>query len=110
MHPIYYTIGMHLPLMIIPNTEAHLDGHTIITRTYHVFKQPANPDVVVPHEKVLKVDNSKNPNYMGCLIFDVPGKVYNYEPDGNIRLTTDEVEEIIEHLNHYRDNPSIWPM
>jgi hypothetical protein len=95
--------------MIIPNTEAHLDGHSIITRRYHIFKHTLDADNVQPRESILKVDNSANPNYMGCLVFDIPGKVYNYEPDGNIRLTTDEIEEVIEHLNHFRDNPSLWP-
>jgi hypothetical protein len=110
MHPIYYTIGAQLPLMIIPDTQAHLNGHTIITRTYDIFKHLPDAEKVQQHESILKVDNSTDPNYMGRLIFDIPGKLYNYEADGNIDLTADEVEELIEHLNHYRDNPSIWPM
>jgi hypothetical protein len=110
MHPIYYTVGDQLSLMIIPDTQAHLNGHTIITRTYRIFKHIAHAGNVQLPESILKVDNSADPNYMGCLVFDIPGKLYSYEADGNIDLTPDEVEELIEHLNHYRDNPDIWPI
>ena len=110
MHPIYYTIGLELPLMIIPNTEASLDGHAIITRTYHIYKHIPDPGFVQAHENILGVNKNDDPHYMGYLSFDVPGKLYTYIADGNIDLDGEQIQEIIEHLNHYRDNPKFWPL
>ncbi|WP_448701892.1 hypothetical protein ACFGVR_06460 [Mucilaginibacter sp. AW1-3] len=46
MKPLYVAIARDLKLMVIPDTQAHLDRHTIITRTYSVFrdktKNPSN--------------------------------------------------------------------
>jgi hypothetical protein len=112
MHPIYFTIGLELPLMIIPDTQAHLDGHTIITHTYHIYKQseesPNRP--LLRSMDSLGLNKNDNPDYMGYITFDVPGKVYSYTADGPAELESSEVRELIEHLNHFRDNPGLWPI
>jgi len=36
------------------------------------------------------------------------GHVFIYTDDGNDRLTSDEVEEVIELISHYRDTPKLW--
>jgi len=109
MHPIYYNLGLDLPLMIIPDTQAHLDGHAIITHTYHIYKHIPDPGFIRSHENILGVNRNNDPDYMGYITFDVPGKAFSYTADGNIDLETGQVQEIIEHLNHYRDNPRLWP-
>ena len=38
MKPIFITVGSALPLMILPDTEAHLDGHPVITYTYSLYR------------------------------------------------------------------------
>ena len=37
MKPIFFTVDNSLPLKIIPDTQAHLDGHTVIAYNYNVF-------------------------------------------------------------------------
>ncbi len=39
MLPINFTLRPTLSFIITPDTQAHLDGHTIITRTYHTHKK-----------------------------------------------------------------------
>ncbi|MDB5109516.1 MAG: hypothetical protein JWR67_630, partial [Mucilaginibacter sp.] len=37
MTPIFLTVGNNLPVMIIPNTKVHFDGHAVLTHTYSIF-------------------------------------------------------------------------
>jgi hypothetical protein len=37
MKTLNFTLDGNLKVMVIPDTQAHLDGHTIITHTYSVF-------------------------------------------------------------------------
>lgn len=107
MQPIYFTVGNNLPLLIIPDTQAHLDGHTIITHTYHLYRQPEDTlsRKLFQLDDYLGVNKDKNPNYMGYLTFDVPGKAYSYTGDGQTNLSPEELEELIDYLNFLRDNP-----
>lgn len=111
MQPIYFTLEPNLPLMIIPDTQAHLDGHTIITQTYHLYRQleKAFANQMHQRENHLGLNKDKDPNYMGYLTFEVAGRVYSYTADGYEDLSSDEVEQIIEYLNVFRDNPPMWP-
>jgi len=36
--PIYLTVGEYR-LLTIPDTQAHLDGHTVVTHTYQIYRQ-----------------------------------------------------------------------
>ena len=111
MQPIYLTIGLH-PLMIIPDTLAHLNGHLAITHTYHIYRQSG----LVPnreqfgHEEKLGLDKNEDPDYLGHLVFEIPDKLFNYFPSGKRHLQSGDVSELVEQLRHYRDNPGLWPM
>ncbi|MEO3407331.1 hypothetical protein AAFN85_25660 [Mucilaginibacter sp. CAU 1740] len=110
MVPIYFTLSPQLSLIIIPDTQAHLDGHTIITRTYHIHKK----DESLSREfyrnlEILGINHNDEPSYMGYLTFDVPGRIYSYTRDGDLTLSSDEIEELIEQLNEVRENPGMWP-
>lgn len=110
MLPIYFTLRPALQLIIIPDTQAHLDGHTIITRTYHIHKK----DEALSREfytnlERLGINHNDEPSYMGYLTFDVPGRVYSYTSDGDLSLSTSEIEQLIEFLNELRENPPMWP-
>jgi hypothetical protein len=78
MTPLFLKLNNGTPLMIIPDTEAHLDGHTILTYTYSI------------------------------ITFERPGELFSYTPDGKRVLAHDELEEIIERLTYIRDHPSLW--
>jgi len=108
MKPIYFTIGKKLPLMIIPDSQAHLNGHTILTYTYSIFKNPAGKNEYLNKESTLHTEKKHDPNYMGYITFEQPGKLFTYTADGSENLTSDEVEETIEYISHYRDTPKMW--
>jgi hypothetical protein len=110
MSPLFFTLGNRLDLMIIPDTEAHLDGHTILTHTYSIFKDVANgnPNQSKNKENFLHLDRIKDPDYLGYITFEKPGHLFSYTHNGVHQLNRDEVEELIEHLTNIRDNPSTW--
>ncbi|QEM02599.1 hypothetical protein DIU31_003355 [Mucilaginibacter rubeus] len=110
MVPILLTIGFQ-PMLIIPVTQAHLDGHAIITRTYDIYKQSGiliNNELFGQEEKRAAPDKN-NPDNMGCIVVGVPGKLFTYFPEGKTKLDSDALTELIENLSHYRDNPGYWP-
>lgn len=109
MHPLYFTIGNHKKLLIIPDTIAHLDGHAILTFTYSIFKDDGHNSVHKDRrrEDTLHLAEIEDPNYYGFITFEKPDHIFSYNP-GQRRLNNSEVEEIIEYLSHVRDNPSLW--
>jgi len=110
MKPIFITVGNELPLMIIPDSQAHLDGHTILTYTYNIYKNVKSGDTaaIKNKESFLHLEKNKDPNYMGYFTFEQANKQFSYIPAGDDMLTGDEVDEIIELINHYRDTPKLW--
>lgn len=110
MSAIFFSVDVNLPVMVIPDTQAQADGHAVITYTYSVYKDTSegNPALEQTKESELHLQKHTDPNYMGFITFEDPGKLFTYTPDGKQDLTSDQVEEIIEQISHYRDNPSMW--
>lgn len=109
MQPIFIKVGADLPLMIIPDSEAHVDGHPVLTYTYSIYKDKNNnKSGLVSKENNLHLQKNDNPDYMGYITFEQPGKLFTYTADGHSELNSDEIEEIIELISHYRDTPSMW--
>jgi hypothetical protein len=110
MVPIYFKLDSGLFLMIIPDTAAHLDGHTVITHTYSIFKDAGlgNPLIARSKESTLHLEAIKDPNYYGYLTFELPGKLFTYTAEGGLELNNGEVEQVIELLSHVRTNPALW--
>jgi hypothetical protein len=110
MTPIFFKVGQELPVMVIPNTEAHLDGHAVLTYTYNIYHDGGFEDATTVNmkEQELLLEKKKSPNYMGFITFEEPGKLFTYTADGNQELSSDEVQEIIENISHYRDHPGLW--
>jgi hypothetical protein len=110
MKPIFFTLGERLPLMIIPDTQAHLNGHTIITHTYSIYLDidNGNPEQALTKETTLHLERIKDPDYYGYITFEQTGQIFTYTPDGQKNLNDDQIEQIIENVSHVRDNPSIW--
>lgn len=109
MSAIFFSINS-LPVMVIPDTQAHLDGHAVITYTYSIFKDTGISDPALEASKSSELHLTKHtdPNYLGYITFEDPGKLFTYTADGQKDLTADQVEEIIEQISHYRDNPDLW--
>jgi hypothetical protein len=110
MQPIFFTIGARLPLMIIPDSQAHVDGHPVLTYTYSVYKNSKKHSELVNIESNLHLTKNTNPDYMGYITFEQPGRLFTYTADGQQDLSSDEVREIIEMITHYRDTPAMWTL
>ncbi|MBK0380794.1 hypothetical protein [Mucilaginibacter segetis] len=110
MSPIFFTVGTELPVMIIPNTDAHVDGHPVLTYTYNIYRDFGfeNADTVNYKKEELLLDKKHSPNYLGYITFEDPGKLFTYTADGTEELSADDVQEIIENITHYRDHPGLW--
>jgi hypothetical protein len=110
MTPLFLKLINGTPLMIIPDTEAHLDGHTILTYTYSIFLDKKDGDIrqAIGKENALHLSKHTDPDYYGYITFEKPGKLFSYTPDGKQKLTRNELEEIIERLTYIRDHPSLW--
>lgn len=112
MNPIFFKVSSNLPVMIIPNTDAHVDGHPVLTYTYNIYRDTGFEDPAMIHlkEKELLLDKKTSTNYMGFITFEDPGKLFTYTADGQEELSSEEVEEVIENISHYRDHPGMWQL
>jgi hypothetical protein len=45
------------------------------------------------------LENKNSPDYLGFITSEIPGRLFNYTPNGDRRLLPEEVEEVIEHLS-----------
>jgi hypothetical protein len=110
MKTLYFTLESNLKVMVIPDTQAHLDGHTIITHTYSIFRDTGsgNPLLARSRESTLHLEENNDPDYCGFITFEKPGSLFTYTADGQQELNTDETTELIEHLSNVRDNPALW--
>jgi hypothetical protein len=100
----------NLSLVIIPDTQAHLNGHAVITYTYSLFTDNGenNPALMQSRESKLHLDCSKDPDYYGTITFELPDKLFNYTPGRLKKLDNDQVEQAIEFLSDVRNNPNLW--
>ena len=110
MKPLFFTLDQDLPVMIIPDTQAHLDGHEIITHTYSIYLDVDNgdPRQSLTKETLLHVTNHTDPDYFGFLTFEKPGKLFTYTANGQRELDDLQVNELIEKISTLRDDPSTW--
>ena len=109
MKPIYIEIDHHVPLMVMPEADAHMDGHPVLTYSYAIYRDAyQSENRFTDTDRLLTPDKKTNPDYMGTLTFEQPGKVFSYEADGQHELPECAVEEIIERITHHGDNPALW--
>lgn len=109
MKPMYFEVDDHLPLIVVPESDAHMDGHPVLTYSYAIFKKNENPfDMPAAADKLLAADKVSNPDYLGKLIFEYPGKLFTYEAGKVSQLGEGEISELIEKITAYRENPSQW--
>lgn len=97
--------------MAIPDTEAHFNGHPVISYTYSLFVDEAksNPSQALAKESTLHLEKINDPNYLGFIAFETPANVFSYT-SGQQALTPEQIDEIIEHLTLIRDNPALWKL
>jgi len=109
MKPFFVTTANNLSLIIMPESEAHADGHPFLTYTYSIFRRD---DAILAKlnqpDRLLLPNKKTNPDYLGYVSFEQPGKVFNYIADGEHELSYDEVVDVIEEINRFRDTPKLW--
>ena len=110
MTPLFFTLGNRKSLMIIPDTLAHLNGHTILTHTYNIYLDNGlnEPAQSRSKESALHLQTHADPNYYGFITIENPGNIFTYASDGGNELGADEVQELVEDIRHIRDNPNLW--
>jgi hypothetical protein len=74
MTPIFFILDSSLPLMVIPDTQAHLNGHTILTFTYSIFLDTGtgNPLIARSKESTLHLEEITDPNYYVISLLSSP--------------------------------------
>jgi hypothetical protein len=100
MVPLFFSLGNLLQLMVIRDSEAHLDGQTILTKTYSIFQDMAlrDPRQSKSKEATLHLERIADPEYYGFLTCEEPGGVFTYTDDGLKHLSGDELEQLIEQI------------
>lgn len=101
MKPIYISLNTRRKLMVIPDTDAHLNSHPVLSYSYSIYKDG------IEHDQ-LRLEKKQNPYYLGEIIFKGPDHLVEYQQEGNERLDETEVQQLIKEINHYRDNPNLW--
>ena len=100
MAPLFFSLGNLLQLMVIRDSEVHLDGQSLITKTFSIFRDMAlrDPRQSKSKEATLHLDRITDPEYYGFLTLAAPGSTYTYTADGLKQLTDDEIEQLIEQI------------
>src|SRR3954467_12900703 len=106
MIPIFFTISGKTPIKAIPDTQAHLDGHTVLAYNYNIYFDRSKIDQ--SHGFKAEMNKMDDPDYYGSITIEKPGHLFTYMPGGRRVLTRTEIEEVIEQLSNYRDNPNLW--
>jgi len=111
MTPIFFTLGDHRTVKVIPNVQAEVNGHPVLTYIYNIYRKNDFDDSEEQRkESELLLEKKTDPNYLGYITFEDPGRVFTYTADGQGELTQEEIEEIIENISHYRDHPGMWDL
>lgn len=109
MRPFNLTVARTLDLTIIPDSDAHMDGHPVLTYSYSNYRNDGlwTGDNLSEKENNVHLEKQYDPNYLGVILFEAPDRLFTYKA-GNQALFGDEVEELIEQITHYRDTPVMW--
>jgi hypothetical protein len=105
MVPIYVSVGEQ-SIKIVPDIQAHVDGHPVLTYTYHLFKDERDSDEE-PDQSAIDI-NTSNPGYWGFITFELPGRMFTYTSNGEYELDNEQIQKLIEQINHYREHPELW--
>jgi len=110
MKAFYILMKDITPIMVIPDVNAHVDGHPILTSSYALYKSDGSQDRIdtLNTDKLLAPEKLKHPDYLGTIFYDEPDHSISYDADGLNELSAYEVEDIIKQINSYRKNSGIW--
>jgi hypothetical protein len=109
MKPWYFTLKSGRNLMVLPNAEVEHDGHPIISYHYNIFR--SDPDINLPEplsNPEPSFPDKTDPDFLGYISFEKPGQQYSYTSESEWALDRWEIAEIIDMINHVRENPELW--
>lgn len=108
MKSIYIMVDS-LPLKVVPEVKAAMDGHPILTYKYFLFRDieatESVSDIIRLRNQQISEDNG---NYFGFITFDQPGRMFTYTSNQSHELGTTAVEQVIEQITYYREHPELW--
>jgi len=109
MKPIYFKLESGRSLIVVPETQLLMDGHPILSLNYNIFNtEKENTAHGVAVNDSATIPDKSDPNYLGFISFEHPGKMYTYTSENDKPLNRTEVEETIELISHIRDNSNLW--
>lgn len=66
MKPFFVTIANNLSLIVLPESDAHVDGHPVLTYKYSIYKRDTSAlSKLNQPDKLLQPNKKNNPNYLG---------------------------------------------
>ena len=111
MTPFFCKLPSDLTVMVIPDTQAHVDGHPVLTYSYTLYQaQPGHSEVEMSStDQLLAPEKTKHKDYLGTIYFEQPYKSFSYTADGMNQLDVEDVEQVIGKITEYRLNQELWP-
>ena len=98
-----------MPYRIIPDIQVQLQGEPMLSYSYSIYKGAYDVQNGGSYiEAKLRIEDSNNPDYIGSVILDAPGNSFSYNADGYSELTSPEINDLIEVIEHYHAHPLIW--
>ena len=106
MAPLFISLGNLLQLMVIRDSEAHLNGQSILTKTYSIFADMAqrDPRQSKSKEGTLHLERIDDPEYYGFLTKQISNSLFTYTADGKKQLSADELAQVIEQIADWYGN------
>jgi len=111
MTPFFCKLDSQITVMVIPDSQAHVDGHPVLTYSYTLYRSEAGHSYVElsSADQLLAPDKIKHKDYLGTIYFDQPYKSFSYTADGINQLDVEDVEQVIRMITEYRMNQKLWP-
>jgi hypothetical protein len=84
MTPFYCTITGGMTVMVIPDTQAHVDGHPVLTYSYTLYRSmPSRPvEETAAVDKLLAPDKIKHKDYLGTIFLISLIRLFLIQPTG----------------------------
>ena len=111
MTPFFCKLNSETTIMVIPDTQAHVDGHPVLTYSYTLYRaEPGHSEVEMSSaDQLMAPDKIKLKDYLGTIYFDQPYKSFSYTADGVNQMDVEDVEQVIGMITEYRMNQERWP-
>lgn len=122
MKYLMFNFKSGVPMIIKPDIDAHMNSHPIITWTYSVFRNQNvfYEDVEMPTPVLIEdgrlklmqngedLDKKLEEGYIGFMTIEEPDGKITYTHEGEDDLNPDEIEEVLDQIEHYRNNSGLW--